>query len=115
MYTLIILVLLVAPRHVVFHPDRLTLRAFPRMAMSPANILFTAEIVEARDLDCPKFIWTYPDDTQSTDESDCDPNDHPDTVRDSKRLTLPEGEWTIVVEAVQGKKSRRAAITVYVH
>ncbi|HLA79548.1 MAG TPA: hypothetical protein VJU18_18380 [Vicinamibacteria bacterium] len=55
---------------------RLDLRASPRMAFSPVNVLFTAELVggdEVEEYYCPEIEWDWDDGGKSTAESDCAP------------------------------------------
>jgi PKD repeat protein len=55
---------------------RLELRASPRMAFSPVNVLLTAELTggdEHEDLHCPAIHWDWDDGAKSSQESDCDP------------------------------------------
>jgi plastocyanin len=54
----------------------LDLRATPRYAFSPANVLFTAELKggdEVEELYCPEVEWEWGDGGKSVQESDCDP------------------------------------------
>ena len=54
----------------------LELRASPRFAFSPANILFTAELKGGDDVEelyCPEVEWEWGDGGKSVQESDCDP------------------------------------------
>jgi hypothetical protein len=57
----------------------LELRATPRVSLAPPGsftpILLTAEIVgpETERYYCPEVVWTWPDGTHSSEESDCDP------------------------------------------
>lgn len=54
----------------------LELRATPRFAFSPANILFTAELKGGDDIEelhCPEVEWEWGDGGKSVAESDCDP------------------------------------------
>jgi hypothetical protein len=54
----------------------LDLRATPRYAFSPANIMFTAELKGGDDLEqlyCPEVEWEWDDGGKSVQESDCDP------------------------------------------
>jgi hypothetical protein len=55
---------------------RLDLRAFPRVAFSPVEILLIAELRGGQDLEeyyCPGLEWEWGDGTRSTYESDCSP------------------------------------------
>jgi hypothetical protein len=55
---------------------RLALRAAPRMAQSPANIYFTAELQGGDDIEeyyCPALEWDWDDGARSTHEADCSP------------------------------------------
>ncbi len=54
----------------------LELRATPRYAFSPADILFTAELKGGDDVEeyyCPEVEWEWGDGGKSVQESDCDP------------------------------------------
>jgi hypothetical protein len=54
----------------------LALRATPRFAFSPAQILFTAELKGGDDIEryyCPEVEWEWGDGGKSVQESDCDP------------------------------------------
>jgi hypothetical protein len=55
---------------------RLDLRAAPRMAFSPVNVLLTAELTGGDDVDqyyCPELEWDWDDGGKSVQESDCLP------------------------------------------
>ena len=55
---------------------RLDLRAAPRMAFSPVNVLLTAELMGGEDVDqlyCPEIEWNWDDGGKSVHESDCAP------------------------------------------
>ena len=55
---------------------RLDLRATPRMAFSPVNVLLTAELVGGDELEeyyCPGLEWNWGDGARSVRESDCPP------------------------------------------
>jgi hypothetical protein len=55
---------------------RLDLRATPRVAFSPANVLLTAELVggeETEEFYCPALEWNWGDGGKSVRESDCPP------------------------------------------
>lgn len=55
----------------------LDLRATPRMAFSPAQIRFTAELKggddDNEDLYCPEVTWEWGDGGKSVEEGDCEP------------------------------------------
>ena len=54
----------------------LELRASPRFAFSPAEILFTAELKggdDVEDVYCPEVEWEWGDGGKSDQEADCDP------------------------------------------
>lgn len=54
----------------------LELRASPRMAFSPVNVLLTAELVGGDDVEeyhCPELEWDWDDGGKSVHENDCDP------------------------------------------
>src|SRR5207245_9029052 len=55
---------------------RLDLRAAPRMAFSPVNVLLTAELMGGDEIDqlyCPEIEWNWDDGGKSVHESDCAP------------------------------------------
>jgi len=55
---------------------KLELRAAPRMAVSPAQILFTAELKggdNLEDFHCPEIEWDWDDGGRSDHEPDCEP------------------------------------------
>lgn len=56
---------------------RITLRAQPNVAVSPARIVLTADLVGgANDFEeyyCPTLEWDWGDDTTSESSADCDP------------------------------------------
>jgi hypothetical protein len=55
---------------------QLDLRAVPRFAFSPANVLFTAELVggdDVEELHCPEVEWDWGDGGKSVSEGDCPP------------------------------------------
>jgi hypothetical protein len=54
----------------------LSLRATPRMAFSPVNVFFTAELTGGDDIEqyyCPEVEWDWGDGGKSVQESDCAP------------------------------------------
>jgi hypothetical protein len=55
---------------------RLDLRAAPRMAFSPVNVLLTAELTGGDVVDeyyCPEIEWNWDDGGKSVHEADCAP------------------------------------------
>lgn len=56
---------------------RITVRAQPSVAIAPARIVLTAELVGGADdfeeYYCPTIEWDWGDDTRSETASDCDP------------------------------------------
>jgi hypothetical protein len=55
---------------------RLDLRASPRVAMSPVNVLLVAELVgvpQGEEFYCPGLEWEWGDGGKSSYESDCPP------------------------------------------
>ena len=56
---------------------KLDVRATPRMAFSPVNVLITAELTGGDDaIDdyyCPEIEWDWDDGGKSVHEADCDP------------------------------------------
>ena len=56
---------------------KLTLKAQPLIAMSPARVVLTAELVgganDYEDYYCPAIEWDWGDGTQSESSTDCEP------------------------------------------
>ena len=55
---------------------KLDLRATPRMAFSPVNVLLTAELTGGDDVEeyyCPELEWDWDDGGRSVHEADCPP------------------------------------------
>ncbi len=55
---------------------KLNLRAAPRIAMAPVEVLITAELVGGDELEefyCPKLQWDWDDGSRSDQEPDCPP------------------------------------------
>lgn len=55
---------------------RLQLRASPRMAFSPVNVLLTAELSGGNDVEdfyCPEVEWDWDDGGRSVHQGDCEP------------------------------------------
>ena len=56
---------------------KLTLKAQPVMAIAPARVVFTAELVgganDYQEYYCPTIEWEWGDDTASESNSDCEP------------------------------------------
>src|SRR3954467_9220982 len=53
---------------------KLDLRAIPRMAFSPVNIMLTAELTGGEDVEefyCPELEWDWDDGGKSVHEADC--------------------------------------------
>jgi PKD domain len=67
----------------------LDLRATPRMAFSPADIFFTAELKGGddnhEDLYCPEVTWEWGDGGKSVEESDCEP--YTESAKIERRFT----------------------------
>jgi hypothetical protein len=56
---------------------RITLRAQPPVGLTPARVVFTAELVgganDFEDYYCPTVVWEWGDDTTSESTFDCEP------------------------------------------
>lgn len=64
------------PGHIKPRRPSLNLRATPRMAFSPVNVFFTAELIGGDDVEqyyCPEVEWDWGDGGKSVQESDCAP------------------------------------------
>jgi hypothetical protein len=67
----------------------LELRAAPRMAFSPVNVLLTLELVGGDDVEeyhCPEIEWDWDDGGKSTQEPDCAPFE-PGQTKIERRFT----------------------------
>lgn len=54
----------------------LSLRATPRVALSPSGVVFMAELRGGHDIEdfhCPALEWDWDDGTRSAHEGDCEP------------------------------------------
>ena len=68
---------------------KLDLRATPRMAFSPVNILLTAELTGGDDVEefyCPELEWDWDDGGKSVHEADC-PEYEPGKSKIERRFT----------------------------
>ena len=67
---------------------RLDLRAAPRMAFSPVNVLVTAELTGGDnaidDYYCPEIEWDWDDGGKSVHEADCPPFENGTTTIDRR-------------------------------
>jgi hypothetical protein len=96
---------------------RLDLRASPRMAFSPVEVLVVAELKGGQDVEdfyCPGLEWDWGDGSRSARESDCSPFEAGTTLDRfftarhafrapgaySVRLTLRRGGRTVAVASV---------------
>ena len=56
---------------------RLTLRAQPPVGLTPARVVFTAELIggvnDFEDYYCPTVVWEWGDETSSESTFDCEP------------------------------------------
>ena len=101
---------------------RLDLRAAPRMAFSPVNVLLTAELMGGDDDDqfyCPELEWTWDDGGRSVHEADCAPMEAGGTME--RRFTAEHAYMragTYNVKITMRKANRPIAVataTVTVH
>jgi len=95
----------------------LNLRAFPRAALSPAEIHFIAAIEGGNDLDdyhCPEVEWNWDDGSRSVRESDCDP-DEPEANLErrysARHVYAAEGDYRVSVTLRRAKRSFASAST----
>lgn len=96
---------------------QLGLRATPRVAFSPVEVLVTAQLKGGADLEefyCPGLEWDWGDGTRSEHEADCDPFEAGAALERffrarhayrapgsySVRLTLRRADRTLAVAAV---------------
>jgi hypothetical protein len=68
---------------------KLDVRATPRMAFSPVNVLLTAELTGGDDVEefyCPEIEWEWDDGGKSVHEADC-PEYQPGVSKIERRFT----------------------------
>jgi hypothetical protein len=93
---------------------RLDLRAAPRMAFSPVNVLLTAELMGGEEVDqlyCPEIEWNWDDGGKSVHESDCAPLESGGTFE--RRFTAQHAfrqAGTYNVKVTMRKASRPVAV-----
>jgi hypothetical protein len=95
---------------------KLDLRATPRMAFSPVNVFFTAELAGGDDVEeyyCPELEWEWDDGGKSTQESDCTPFEA-GTTKIERRFTADHeyrraGVYNVKVTMRRGSRSIAAA------
>jgi PKD repeat protein len=93
---------------------RLDLRASPRMAFSPVNVLVTAELTGGDDVEsyyCPALEWDWDDGGRSVHESDCAPYETGGTIE--RRYTAEHafrGAGTYNVKVTMRKANRTLAM-----
>jgi hypothetical protein len=101
---------------------RLDLRAAPRMAFSPVNVLMTAELTggdQADEYYCPEIEWNWDDGGRSVHEADCAPIESGGTME--RRFTANHAfrsAGTYNVKVTMRKANRLIAVataTVTVH
>jgi hypothetical protein len=68
--------LMAAPATTAPRKPRLSVRAFPAMALPPATVLVSADLQgdEHEDLHCPEVEWNWADGSRSVRQSDCEPH-----------------------------------------
>lgn len=100
-------------------------RAYPVLSVSdPAlggcsNVLLSVQIrgPETEAWYCPKVEWEFPNETESFEESDCDPYEERSYYprRWSKAVCAGPGTWVVIVKLSKaGKRVARTEITFYV-
>jgi hypothetical protein len=102
---------------------RLDLRAAPRMAFSPANVLVTAELTGGDDVNddyyCPEIEWNWDDGARSVREADCAPLETGATIE--RRYTANHafrtpGSYNVKMTMRKGNRAiAMATATVTVH
>ena len=94
----------------------LDLRAAPRMAFSPVNVLLTAELMGGDDVDqfyCPEIEWNWDDGGKSVHESDCAPLEAGGTFE--RRFTAQHAfrqAGTYNVKVTMRKANRPVAVAI---
>jgi hypothetical protein len=118
--TAILALMIVAPALAGDRPrkPRLDLRATPRVAFSPANVLATAELIGDdvhEDFHCPSIEWDWDDGARSVRESDCEPLAPGAEIE--RRFTAEHayrqaGVYTVRVTVRRASRSLAAATTM---
>jgi hypothetical protein len=96
---------------------RLDLRATPRMAFSPVNVLVTAELQGGDDIEdfhCPEIEWDWDDGGRSVHQEDCAPLEPGATLE--RRYTANHayrqaGTYTVRITMRQAERSVAVAQT----
>lgn len=85
---------------------KFTLRAQPQVAVAPARVVFTAELIggadDYPDYYCPTIEWEWGDDTSSESATDCEPYE-PGKSQIKRRYTI------------QHQYRRAGAFRVFIH
>jgi hypothetical protein len=103
----IVLMLLPSGGAATADKPKLTLKANPVMAFSPASIHVTADLVgganDDQTLYCPAVEWEWGDGTKSAEESDCEP--YQAGKSEIKRHYIAEHEFRVEEPNVGGPPS----------
>jgi hypothetical protein len=91
---------------------KMSLKASPSIAMSPARVVLTAELVgganDFEDFYCPTVTWEWGDGTESESTSDCPPYE-PGKSEVKRRFTVEHvfrtGTWRVNFRLKQRTKS----------
>jgi hypothetical protein len=100
---------------------KLEVRAAPRMAVSPAQVLFTAELKggdDVEDFHCPDIEWDWDDGGKSEHEADCAPFETGTTIErrfTAQHVFARQGTYNVKVTMRRADRiiaSSRVTITV---
>ena len=95
----------------------LSLRAFPRAALPPAEIRFVAAIEGDKglaDYHCPEVEWDWDDGSRSVQQSDCAPDEPESTIErrfSSSHVYAAVGDYRVSITLRRAKRSLARATT----
>jgi hypothetical protein len=103
---------------------RLDLRASPRVAFSPVEVLVIAELKGGQDIEefyCPGLVWDWGDGSRSAHEADCSPFEEGaelDRFFTARHAFLAPGAYSVRLTLLRGGRTVTMAsvpVTVYGH
>jgi hypothetical protein len=96
---------------------RMDVRAYPRIALGPTNVLVTAELQGGHDVEdfyCPRLVWEWGDGDRSVQESDCPPFE-PGVVMQrrfsARHSYYRRGHYTVTISLLRASRTMAVANT----
>jgi len=102
---------------------KLNMGAYPSLALPPARVLVTAELVGGEDDEnayCPELEWDWADGSRSVQGSDCAPPDSPEKAPLERRFSarhrfsLPGQYWVALRLRLAGRVVREGGVRVLI-